>query len=250
MWNVRTIQVVWFTSGGDASSAEVLYLRAFEVEPDLAQRNRQLGATNRFLSVAEGIFDGMKCVVQVQPGRVDFHLGVSDTDVDIDAPIKSLPLEAVRLRVRGLIDRITGEIQNVHRLAHVGSYLIPVDGYDEAARRHFAMTGMNFPDAGLSDLLFQVNRKMSTAGVYEINRLVRLAVLAEHSLFVNVGQVAEGVEAYAPKYGLSLVLDFNTVPVAVPISVEDQRSIFDELMVQTDRFVSAGNPIEVLKENA
>lgn len=250
MWHVQALQIVWFTSVTEIPSAEKLFQIAYQSEADLVQRNRQLGAANRFLSVAESVIDDGKYAVQVQPGRVDFMITVDNSDVEFDAPIKSLSLELVHAKVQEVVERITGQIPSVHRVAHVGSYVLPVSDYQEAAKMHLEMTGIDFPPEDLSDLLFQVNKKTAGYGVYEINRLLRLGIAAEHGLLLSVGQAPEGVEAFAPKYGLSLVLDFNSVPSGMPINSDDQTSLFARLIDETKRLVAAQNPIKGLKQNA
>lgn len=242
MWQANSAQLALFCTTVDGLDAEKLFKLSFNQDPETSQKSRTISALNPFLSVAAGVFEGLQYVVQIQAGRLDVLVSSTPSaEINLDAEIKTFDCEVVLGRLVDVVSAVAAENLPVVRVALVAQLLQPVATYVEAARIVGGMLGSDLERDDMSDLLFQINRRKSLEPGYEMNRLVRLGVLAADTIVTQM--VQGGGHMQVQKLAASMMLDFNSVPLPDIIVPATQLLVAQQLRDEIMVVGSAANPI-------
>lgn len=242
MWKATSIQLALFCGSEDGLHADVLFEVGLKVAPETTQRNRTLSVTNPFFSVASGTIDGLLFSVQVQPGRVDFHVLPPQVDeVSLDGDIPLFDCEPVLQKLIDVVEALGVLALPVTRVALVPSLLKPVADYAHASQMIAEFLAADISRDSLSDLLFQVARRKNLDGHQVFNRLLRLSVLSYQAF--GVIQDAQRMPFAEAKLGVLLMLDFNTVPGTSPFNPGRQLEIAMRLRDELLEVAKSESPV-------
>ncbi len=237
MWKASGVQLALFCLSVGDIRAEALFELAFGSQPDSVQSNRVLTAANPLQGVALGAIDGLNYELQVQPGRIDVLVSKTQGD-GLDADILGGTFECppVLDTMISVVERLKSEVLQSFRVSLVATLKLPVADYKTAAEHIGGILGIDLARDHMSDLNFQVNRRKTLPQGWEINRLMRIGVMALHSFELHIDHnVGAPVAPRVPKNSVALVLDFNLVPQTSVLSPDDQveiaKALRDEILV-------------------
>ena len=250
MWQANAVQLALFCLSVDGIDAQELFELGLGEDPETSQRSRTISQTNPFLSVASGMVADLQFVVQVQAGRIDVIVSPSQgAEVNLDAGIPTFECPPVLERLVRFVEAIMPKSLPIVRVALVVNLCKPEETYREAAEVIGSMLGMDVARDELSDLSFQVNRRKMLPSGQEMNRLVRLGVLAVQAFTFRNPQEGGPVPLSVNQIGVGLMLDFNTVPAAVAFSPAVQVELATHLKDEILLVGGADNPVRSILDN-
>lgn len=244
MWQAQSVQLVWFLTTHEGVNTQDLYRKAFKTDPDTVQSNRVITPAMPFLSLVAGVLDGRTITFQVQPGRLDVIIQAEQTNfLDTDGPpVFDLRNELERLR--DPVQEICNGLNSVIRISTVATLTTPAETPDEGVKNCAAHIGLHIPTNGVTDFIFQVNRRAILDGDVEINRLLRWNVFEFHSLAINANIISQAPIPPMIHLRSALMLDFNTPPQNQPYSQEKQLKAMTAIHQELLRFSELDHPLK------
>lgn len=251
MWQAQAVQLALFCQYVDGVIAQDLFTNGFGRDPDVTQRNRMISPANPFLSIAGGSVDRLNYTVQIQTGRIDVHVTPnipSEFGVENLAPL--FDMEPVLDEMVGFVGKTVSQLPGVVRVAMVGNLMSRVDDYNAAAVAVSAMIGADVARPGISDLMFQINRKKQMTHGQVMNRLVRVSVAEIQAVSVpRQGEPRDVIPLNRVETMASLQLDFNTVPSPTVLAVDVVIPLIEEIKREILRVSDSDNPVAEVLNN-
>lgn len=192
----------------------------------------------------DGLFEGGRLRVIVQPARIDWLLNVDDYQLT-NSPILSIGQFEDLLNL--FVDKMTRWLEispPLQRLAFGSISLLPMDGESSARQQLFAylpFNPQNFENA--QEFLYQINRpRSSTSGIsnLQINRLSKWSSIRWKS--VNILPNVSNYSEYPDSFACCIELDINTSPeYHEDLPKEKLPQIFRELVDLGKQIVKEGD---------
>jgi len=211
-----------------------LYEAIVKSEPDSSTSNKSPTANSPFFSQATGLSDGYSHTIRVSPGRVDWILSKPQPE-DSDPFANLIDIDDGFPAVRNYFDSFTHDLFfNVTRLSIVCILASKADSINEANAEVTRMCMLPIPGDNFLDLSMQINRRKMILEGREINRLCKFSTETVSQVVIqldgNSGQAGRLTPVNEIHYGVSLLLDFNTVPDGERIPNKHHSSIFNSLL--------------------
>ena len=250
MWEANVVQLALYFQSVEGIVADELFELGLAHVPETSQRSRTITPANPFLSAASATIDGLQFVVQVQAGRFDVIVSVPQSaEVDLDAGLPTFECLPILEQMVNFVAAIAPKALPTLRVALVANLCKPVASYRDAADIVGDLLDIDVARDDLSDLSFQVNRRKPLDSGQEINRLVRLGVITVQTLSVRMPHDGGAVSVSGNQLGVALMLDFNTVPSAVPFSPPVQAALVGQLKDEILVVANAEKPIRSVLDN-
>ena len=247
-WEVSTIRVTAF-AGADLDvhpEAGSWWTQVVESDAEESRSRPGVGEIQE-----SGIFEGKRLVLDIKPGRVDWHLsalpGLPDEQPEIVPTIG--PLNDVLTSFTRLTDRWLGICPPLTRMAFGAVLVKPVTdretGYSTIDE---LLPKVDIDPENSFDFLYKINRpRTSMSGISGLilNRLSTWSVLATFLLQVGAGSGGGGVirDAQQPRFFCRLELDMSTdTNFQEGFSGENTRVVFREL-VELGREIAEGGDL-------
>lgn len=242
VWRGQHVQFVWFIADVDGLSADEVFRRVWQIEPDQTQKNRTPNPANPFLSLASSAVDGLTSQVQIQPGRVDVIVTVEPGQENESVFDALFDLKKNILTVLNGINSRSAVARDAYRISTVATVLKPVASYQDGVKEFTQSLGFDFKIPNPSDLMFQVNSRKTIAGV-PINRLLQISTMGFQTVAFPLvqGAVFSTPSAVPTQYAARRHLDFNTAPDGRVLEHARQASIFECLTDELLRIAESGS---------
>lgn len=191
--------------------------------------------------------EGQKLILETQPGRVDWRLGISEPDISLDVMPNIGFLPDVRQTFCELMSRWfeIDDLPQILRLALGAILLYPVEDRPAGYRMLTSYIPIPLDPANSSDLMYQINRcRASNTGIPElmINRLSRWSVARSILADFTLDSTGPRAASRPTHFACRLQLDINTVPGSPNILPGQQISqIFRELIQLGEEIVLKGD---------
>jgi hypothetical protein len=181
--------------------------------------------------MANGQSRGLLYNVQRQPNRLDFFANREPDQATKFPTITNIPDAISKFQSR--LNAASKQLSAVNRVALVVNISKVVDSMNAANQQVSELTGIEFPFDDLSDVLFQLNRRMELPVVsgMQLNRVLKWLV----ETFQIVEVVAGSVNVHNI-YAVTLSVDVNTVPVPNRLyQTTEQATIFGAMAAEVER---------------
>jgi len=248
-WKPSRLQAVWFVMTAAEINASEVFGQAFGNPPDSSQRNRSLSAQAPFFSIASSDIEQEHFEVLVHPGRVDLSISAAPS-ADGSFSIM-LPRGDINRRLDELgiyIDACSKIfVPGVSRVALNVTLATTQPDLKSATASLNLRLGNPIPFDDGSDISIQANRSKSFTfnPALVMNRLLRFNVVAYQKIAMPVsgpgGVSMVGLPASEPTYSEQFLLDINNAPTGDSYGPSVAKSIWSELILETQRLSHEGN---------
>jgi hypothetical protein len=247
MLPIQNLRLAWFSADLTRSDAEKLYLSLFKQEPERSTSAKQPSQQNPFLETVGGTLDDCSVEIQRQIGRIDLLVHPLGSADDLSDGVPNL------LDTQSIFEKIKLALQSSdwmpesQRVSVVASALSLANDLLDARQQFATYVGHDFEIPEASDHFFQINRK-AHFGEAECNRIVQLSVVEFQKMQISLGATEKAQEVVTLYRALSIVHDFNTVPIGQVFAKTAQLAVFSSLFTEIRRALERNN-LDFLKDN-
>jgi hypothetical protein len=249
VWKSSNIQVVWFVSDADGVDASRAFKALTGNEADGFERNRVLSQRAPFHARAHGAQDGKQYRIQTSPGRVDWfiepHLQEDESPYERLFDTKEA-ICSIHDAIRELPDELFGDAT---RVSVVTTLIEEVATPDEANMSFIELCGIPVSHIGLSDLVFQSNKRKKITESIVINRIFKFSTETITRVLMSLDHQSGRVGQMHPEknmnHAVRIDLDINTVPSGDLMNPDQQKKVFAQLFEET-LAVSTSPSIKIL----
>ncbi|PQZ51915.1 hypothetical protein CQ052_05090 [Ochrobactrum sp. MYb15] len=234
-----------FFSGTHPQNPSELFVKAFGVEPEGVQTNRSgMVAGSPFIGIATGASGENFARIHISHGRIDFIVEpIIPNDANSNSLVFTISTDVALSFLQQAVSKVIPEMANIVRVAIITNLVDEQSSADSAVSAIFSKVGIKFPAEDLTDVSFQLNKRLRLSNGIQANRLMRYNVVAFQKMFFNG---SEPVPVSDERFSMLLTLDLNTVVDGTKFDANQTIDIIGLLIEETIRITRAGDPSALL----